>query len=63
MPLDIEPTLFLRYLHAEDIDNLLKIGILELDEEDLGLCNFVCPGKANFNKKLRHCLDIIYKEV
>ena len=44
MPLDMEPTLLLRDLCAGDVDSAQALGALELDEEDLALCTFVCPG-------------------
>ncbi|MGC9422186.1 MULTISPECIES: Na(+)-translocating NADH-quinone reductase subunit A [Vibrio] len=62
MPLDMEPTLLLRDLCAGDTDNAQRLGVLELDEEDLALCTFVCPGKYEYGAILRECLDKIEKE-
>lgn len=62
MPLDMEPTLLLRDLCAGDVDNAQRLGALELDEEDLALCTFVCPGKYEYGQLLRECLDTIEKE-
>jgi Na+-transporting NADH:ubiquinone oxidoreductase subunit A len=62
MPLDMEPTLLLRDLCAGDIDSAQALGALELDEEDLALCTFVCPGKYEYGQLLRECLDTIEKE-
>ena len=62
MPLDMEPTLLLRDLCAGDSDNAIRLGVLELDEEDLALCTFVCPGKYEYGQLLRECLDKIEKE-
>ena len=62
MPLDIEPTLLLRDLCAGDSDSAQLLGALELDEEDLALCTYVCPGKYEFGPLLRECLDKIEKE-
>jgi len=62
MPLDILATLFLRDLCAGDTDSAQQLGALELDEEDLALCTFVCPGKTDYGVKLRECLTIIEKE-
>ncbi|WP_434359206.1 Na(+)-translocating NADH-quinone reductase subunit A [Parasalinivibrio latis] len=62
MPLDIEPTMLLRDLCAGDTDSAARLGALELDEEDLALCTFVCPGKYNYGPMLRECLDTIDKE-
>ncbi len=62
MPLDMEPTLLLRDLCAGDADSAVSLGALELDEEDLALCTFVCPGKYEYGPLLRECLDKILKE-
>ncbi|WP_426360454.1 Na(+)-translocating NADH-quinone reductase subunit A [Pseudocolwellia sp. HL-MZ19] len=62
MPLDILPTLLLRDLAAGDTDSAQQLGALELDEEDLALCTFVCPGKTDYGVLLRDCLTIIEKE-
>ncbi|QLE86281.1 Na(+)-translocating NADH-quinone reductase subunit A [Shewanella sp. Scap07] len=62
MPLDILPTLLVRDLVVKDTDEAQALGALELDEEDLALCTFVCPGKYDFGKELRACLDIIERE-
>ena len=62
MPLDILPTLFLRDLCAGDTDSAQLLGALELDEEDLALCTFVCPGKTDYSVLLRDCLTTIEKE-
>ncbi|MGX9417083.1 Na(+)-translocating NADH-quinone reductase subunit A [Vibrio sp. RC27] len=62
MPLDMEPTLLLRDLCAGDSDNAIRLGVLELSEDDLALCTFVCPGKYDYGQLLRECLDKIEKE-
>ncbi|NBI13880.1 Na(+)-translocating NADH-quinone reductase subunit A [[Haemophilus] felis] len=62
MPLDILPTLLLRDLAASDTDSAQALGCLELDEEDLALCTFVCPGKNDYAPMLRAALDKIEKE-
>ncbi|GAA4877973.1 Na(+)-translocating NADH-quinone reductase subunit A [Ferrimonas pelagia] len=62
LPLDILPTLLLRDLIARDTDNAQLLGALELDEEDLALCTFVCPGKYDYGQELRACLEIIERE-
>jgi Na+-transporting NADH:ubiquinone oxidoreductase subunit A len=62
MPLDILPTLLLRDMISGDTDGAQSLGCLELDEEDLALCTYVCPGKYNYGPILRECLDEIEKE-
>ncbi len=62
MPLDIEPIYLLRSLVIQDTEQAQALGCLELDEEDLGLCTFVCPGKYNYGPILRNNLTTIEKE-
>ena len=62
MPLDIQPTFLLRSLIMEDTDKAQALGCLELDEEDLGLCSFVCPGKYDYGSILRKNLTLIERE-
>jgi Na+-transporting NADH:ubiquinone oxidoreductase subunit A len=62
MPLDLMPTFLLRALVVGDVERAESLGALELDEEDLALCTYVCPGKVNYGPLLRQNLDIIEKE-
>lgn len=62
MPLDIIPTLLLRDLISGDTDSAQALGCLELDEEDLALCTFVCTGKYEYGPILRQALDKIERE-
>ena len=59
MPLDILPTSLLKALLVRDTDNARSLGCLELDEEDLALCSFVCNGKYEYGPHLRMNLDEI----
>ena len=62
MPLDILPTILLRDLLAGDTDSAQALGCLELDEEDLALCTYVCPGKYEYGPALRSVLTQIEQE-
>jgi len=62
MPMDILPTFLLRSLVVGDTERAEQLGCLELDEEDLALCTFVCPGKTNYCEILRRNLTEIEKE-
>ena len=62
MPLDILPTQLLRYLIVGDTEMAQKLGCLELDEEDLALCTYVCAGKYEYGPILRDNLTRIEKE-
>jgi Na+-transporting NADH:ubiquinone oxidoreductase subunit A len=45
-----------------DIERAEQLGVLELDEEDLALCTYVCTGKTNYGPLLRSNLELIEKE-
>ena len=62
VPLDVLPTQLLRALVVGDTEMARQLGCLELDEEDLALCSFVCPSKYEFGPALREALTRIEKE-
>ena len=62
MPLDILPTQLLRAIIVGDTEEAQALGALELSEEDLALCTFVCPGKYEYGSILRANLTRIEKE-
>jgi Na+-transporting NADH:ubiquinone oxidoreductase subunit A len=62
MPMDLEPTFLLKALAVGDVERAEQLGCLELDEEDLALCTFVCSGKNDYGTWLREVLATIEKE-
>ncbi len=62
MPIDTLPTQLLRALLVHDTESAQGLGALEMDEEDLALCSYVCPSKYDFGPVLRANLDQIEKE-
>lgn len=62
MPMDIMPTFLLRALVMGDLERAEHLGCLELDEEDLALCTFVCPGKCDYGPYLRDVLTRLEHE-
>jgi len=62
MPLDILPTQLLRALLVGDTETAQALGCMELDEEDLALCTYVCLGKYEYGPVLRENLARIEKE-
>ncbi len=61
VPLDVLPTQLLRALLTRDTVLAQELGALELDEEDLALCTFVCHGKYEYGEALRESLRMIEK--
>lgn len=62
VPLDILPTQLLRALIVRDTEQAQRLGALELEEEDVALCTFVCPGKYEYGTLLRDNLTTIQRE-
>ncbi len=59
MPLDIIATSLLQSISVGDTEKSKALGCLELIEEDMGLCSFVCPGKNEFGPVLRELLAAV----
>ena len=62
MPLDILPTPLVKALFVGDVERAIELGCLELEEEDLALCAYVCPSGSDFGAPLRTLLTAIGKE-
>jgi len=62
MAFDLMAPFLLRALLAGDLETAEQLGALELDEEDLALCTFVCPSKNEYGPVLRDVLTRMEKE-
>ncbi len=60
--MDLLPTPLQRALVVHDVERAEDLGCLELDEEDLALCTFVCPSKLDYGGALRAVLTTIETE-
>lgn len=58
-PMDILPTYLLKSIMAEDIDEMEELGIYEVIEEDLALCEFVDVSKHNVQQILRDGIELL----
>jgi Na+-transporting NADH:ubiquinone oxidoreductase subunit A len=63
MPMDLEPTYLLRALITGDLELAEQLGCLELDEEDVALATYVCPGKYDYGPLLRQALERIREDL
>lgn len=61
-PLDIPFNYLVKACMAEDIDSMEKLGLLELDPEDVALATFACPSKTEVSEIVRRGLAILEKE-
>ncbi|RWX51735.1 Na+-transporting NADH:ubiquinone oxidoreductase subunit A [Candidatus Electrothrix marina] len=62
MPLNLIATALLKAIATGNTEKAASLGCLELIEEDLALCSFVCPGKNNFGPMLREVLTRIEED-
>jgi len=63
LPMDILPEFLFRAILVEDIDKMEQLGIYELAEEDIALCEFVCTSKQPLQATLRKGIDLMIKEL
>ena len=61
-PMDLSSTMLLKSLLMNDVETAEKLGCLELEEEDVALYTYVCPGKNDYGPRLREVLTILEKE-
>jgi len=62
LPMDIIPVYLIKSIITEDIEEMEALGIYEVAEEDLALCEYICPSKTEFQQIIRKGLDLIEKE-
>jgi Na+-transporting NADH:ubiquinone oxidoreductase subunit A len=62
-PMDIYPVHLLKAILVNDIDKMEELGIYEVIEEDMALCEVVCTSKTDVQEILRTGLDLIRKEM
>lgn len=60
--LDIHPTYLVRAIQANDLDEAVQLGLLEVTEEDVALCTFADPCKIDVGQVIRQGLDMYENE-
>ena len=63
VPLDIYPVQLLKAILVNDIDKMEQLGIYEVDEEDLALCEYICASKTPVTKIVRDGLRALRKDM
>lgn len=62
LPMDIYPQHLMKAIMANDFERMEGLGIYELSEEDLALCEFACTSKMPLQKILRQGLDMVEEQ-
>ena len=63
VPMDLYPVHLLKAILSEDLEMMEGLGIYEVIEEDLAICEFVCPSKVEVQEILREGIDLMIKEM
>ena len=63
LPMDLYPVYLLKACLANDIDKMEKFGIYEVLEEDLALCEYVCPSKIYIQQIITDGIALMLKEM
>jgi len=59
MPMDILPTYLFKAIVTEDFDEMEELGLYEVIEEDVALCEFVDPSKNELQELVRHGIELL----
>ena len=62
-PFDIYPVQLLKSIMIKDIEAMENLGIYEVAEEDMALCEVVCTSKIPVQETLREGLDLMLNEL
>lgn len=62
LPMDILPVYLLKAILANDFEKMEQLGIYEVIEEDLALCEYACTSKIEVQEILRNGLNTVLKE-
>ena len=62
LPMDIYPMYLFKAIIANDIDKMENLGIYEVVEEDVALCEFVDPSKTEIQQLVRDGINLMIKE-
>jgi len=63
LPMDILPVHLLKSILVNDIDKMEQLGIYEVIEEDLALCEFACTSKIHVQEILRKGINVMVQEL
>ncbi|MBQ0087227.1 MAG: Na(+)-translocating NADH-quinone reductase subunit A [Bacteroidales bacterium] len=63
LPMDIYPVYLFKAILAGDIEKMEQLGIYEVIEEDVALCEYVCPSKIEIQNIVGKGIDLMLKEM
>ena len=63
LPMDIYPLYLFKAILADDIEKMENLGIYEIIEEDVALCEFVCPSKIEIQSIVSRGIELMINEM
>jgi Na+-transporting NADH:ubiquinone oxidoreductase subunit A len=63
LPMELYPIHLIKSILAKDIDKMENLGIYEIAEEDMALCEYVCTSKTEVQAIIREGIDLMIKEL
>jgi Na+-transporting NADH:ubiquinone oxidoreductase subunit A len=63
LPMDLLPVHLLKSILVNDLDKMEQLGIYEVVEEDLALCEFACTSKIKVQEILRKGINTMVQEM
>lgn len=62
LPMDVYPMHLMKAIISNNLDKMEGLGLAELSEEDIALCEFVCPSKNPMQAILRQGLEYLHEQ-
>ena len=59
LPMDILPTYLFKAIVSEDFDEMEELGLYEVIEEDVAICEFIDPSKNELQKLVRNGIELL----
>jgi Na+-transporting NADH:ubiquinone oxidoreductase subunit A len=63
LPMNLFPVYLAKACLAKNIEDMEKYGIFEVLEEDLAVCEYVCPSKINIQAIISDGIELMLKEM
>lgn len=59
---DILPEFLFKSIVANDLEEAIQLGLLDMTEEEAALCTYICPSKVEFDELLKKGIEMYEKE-
>lgn len=60
---DVFPEFLFKSIVAGDLEEAIRLGLLDFTQEEAALCSYICPSKIDFDCLLREGLDLYEREI